>query len=215
MKQFLLKLFCLSASLCSLVLSQQTALQERQKFKREDFKFDLLGVTPLVNEGGSGWTMNVENAPILKGLGVSSAIFNILPCGFVGPHIHPRGTELYHIIKGTSLLAGVLEENGGRYIENNVTLGQVAIVPMGLVHYVQNLNCENVTFLATFSSEDPGVLTIAPRLFEITNQQVLTSTFNQPETVIDSIRLSVRPAPSAGVGECRRRCGLAPVVCES
>jgi len=81
-------------------------------------------------------------------------------------------------------------------------------VPMGLLHYLQNFECTNATFLATFSSEDPGTLTVAPRLFDIKNNQVLTSTFNQSESVIKSMKESVRPSPSAGVGECRRRCRL-------
>jgi oxalate decarboxylase/phosphoglucose isomerase-like protein (cupin superfamily) len=205
-------LFCILAVFFSNAWAQRSALLERQKFKAEDFVFNYNSAIPTVTEGGSGKALNVDNRPILQGLGVSSAMFDILPCGIVTPHIHPRGTELYHLLKG-SLLVGILEENGGRYIENNVTMGQVAIVPMGLLHYVQNLGCTNTTFLATFSSEDPGTLTVAPRMFTITNTQVLTSTFNQSESVIESLRASVRPAPSAGVGECRRRCGLPPVSC--
>ena len=192
--------------------AQKSALQERQKFKAEDFVFDYNSAILTVTDGGSGKALNVDNRPILHGLGVSSAMFDIFPCGIVAPHIHPRGSELYHILKG-SMLVGILEENGGRYIENNVTMGQVAIVPMGLLHYLQNFECTNATFLATFSSEDPGTLTVAPRLFDITNNQVLTSTFNQTESVIESMRASVRPSPSGGVGECRRRCGLPPVSC--
>jgi len=207
-------LFCTFAVVFSSAWAQKSALQERQKYKAEDFVFDYNSAIPTVTDAGSGKALNVDNRPILHGLGASSAMFDILPCGIVAPHIHPRGTELYHMLKG-SLLVGVLEENGGRYIENNVTIGQVAIVPMGLLHFVQNLGCTNTTFLATFSSEDPGTLTVVPRMFSITNTQVLTSTFNQSESVIESLRASVRPSPSAGVGECRRRCGLPPVSCSA
>ena len=111
-------------------------------------------------------------------------------------------------------MVGILEENGGRYIENNVTTGQVVVVPQGLVHFVQNIGCENATFLATFGKEDPGVFVISTNIFRI-NQQALTSTFNQPESIINSIRSSVNPSPAPGVGECRERCGLPIVNCDA
>lgn len=107
---------------------------------------------------------------------------------------------------------GIIEENGGRYLENNVTAGGAIVVPQGLVHFVQNIACVNSTFLASFGHEDPGVLTISTNLFRM-NQQALTSSFNQPDSIIDSIRSSVRPSPAPGVGECRRRCGLPATSC--
>ena len=125
------------------------------------------------------------------------------------PHIHPRSSELFHVLKG-SFLTGFLEENGGRYIENNVTTGQITVFPQGLVHFVQNLDCINATFLSVFGSEDPGTLTVSTRLFNI-NQQALTSTFNQPEIVIDLIKVNIPNPPAPGVGECRKRCNLPPL----
>ena len=191
-------------------IKSQSALQERQKLKPKDFVFDRFNATPTVGSGGQGNFMTVETFPALKGMGVSASTFDILPCGIILPHIHPRGNEIFYSMKG-GFLTGFLEENGGRYIENNITAGQATVFPQGLVHFVQNLGCQNATFLAMYSDEDAGGLTISTRMFDITNQQALTSTFNQPESVINSIRSSVRPTPAAGVGECRYRCGLSPL----
>lgn len=59
----------------------------------------------------------------------------------------------------TSVRHAFIEENNGRLIMNDIGEGQVALVPAGLVHFVQNMGCSPATFLAAFSSEDPGVLT--------------------------------------------------------
>ena len=191
------------------VASAQSALQERQKFKAEEFKLDIQTQKPTIGAGGSGVFVTIENFPALKGMSVSSGIFEILPCAIGPPHIHPRSSELFHVLKG-SFLTGFLEENGGRYIENNVTTGQITVFPQGLVHFVQNLDCINATFLSVFGSEDPGTLTVSTRLFNI-NQQALTSTFNQPEIVIDLIKVNIPNPPAPGVGECRKRCNLPPL----
>ena len=71
-------------------IHSQSALQDRQKFKPSDFVYDLYKATPLVGQGGYARTLLVENHPILKGMSVSSVIFEIYPCGIVPPHIHPR-----------------------------------------------------------------------------------------------------------------------------
>ena len=193
-------------------VTAQSALQERQKLKPEEFKFNPNNFRPTQGPGGSGLFVTIDNFPALKNTGVSSGTFELLPCAIGPPHIHPRSSELFHVLEG-SFLTGFLEENGGRYIESNLTKGQMTVFPQGLVHYVQNLDCVNATFLSSFGSEDPGTLTISTNLFRI-NQQALTSTFNQPDDVIDSIRQTIPNPPAAGVGECRRRCGLPPIsVC--
>jgi oxalate decarboxylase/phosphoglucose isomerase-like protein (cupin superfamily) len=201
--------FTYYAFIVSLV-EAQTALQERQKLKPEEFKFDPNLFKPTQGSGGSGLFATSENFPALKNTGVSSGTFELLPCAIGPPHLHPRSSELFHVLDG-SFLTGFLEENGGRYIENNLTKGEMTVFPQGLVHFVQNLDCKNATFLSSFGSEDPGTLTLSTNLFRI-NQQALTSTFNQPDHIIDSIRITIPNPPAAGVGECRQRCGLPPII---
>ena len=143
---------------CFLVISvtmAQSALKERQKLKPNEFKMNPLTLKLTVGSGGSGHFVTIENFPALKGTGVSSGVFELLPCAIGPPHVHPRSSELFHVLEG-AFLTGFLEENGGRYIENNVTKGQMVVFPQGLVHLVQNLGCKNATFLSAFGNEDPG-----------------------------------------------------------
>ena len=191
----------------SSISSQKSALQERQAFKPKDFVYNLFGSQPnVVGAGGTGRRAAIEEMPALHGLGVSSVRFDILPCGINLPHVHPRGTELFHVLEG-KFLTGFLEENSGRYIEHNLTAGEVTFFPQGLIHFEQNLECRNATFLSAFSSEDPGVLQITNRLFDI-NKEALSSSFNQVDTVIDYLKVSLGTNPAKGRGECLKRCGL-------
>ena len=187
--------------------SAQSALTRRRSFTNRDFVFDLFKSTPTATgAGGNGKLVDVTSLKPLQGLGVSSVIFEIEPCAINLPHVHPRATELFHVLQG-SFTTAFLEENTGRVIENQLTVGQVTVFPQGLVHFEQNLGCRKAVFLSAFSSEDAGVVTLSTRLFDF-NQQSLTSTFNQTDAVINSLRESVRSNPAVGRGECLARCGL-------
>ena len=154
-------------------------LEFRQQFNSEDFAFDLQGAEPEVEgDAGTVKVANLGNVPVLSGEGVSYALVELDPCGLNLPHHHPRAAEFGYIVKSetsTSVRHAFVEENTGRLIMNDIGEGQVALVPAGLVHFVQNMGCEPATFLAAFSSSDPGLLTtstqvrqsVAARLREI------------------------------------------------
>jgi oxalate decarboxylase/phosphoglucose isomerase-like protein (cupin superfamily) len=188
---------------------QEGALHQRQKYNASDFAFDLFGSRPNVRStGGSAQRVAVEDLPALKGLGVSSVIFRMLPCAINLPHVHPRGTELFHVLEG-NFITGFLEENNGRYLQNNLTVGMVTIFPQGLIHFEQNVGCTNATFLSAFSSEDAGVVQIINRFFDIEFDEAITSTLNQDQVVVDYLKKSIGTNPTMGRGECLKRCGLA------
>ena len=188
-----------------------SAARLRSLFNSTDFAYNMFGPNARVTVRGEGGTANradINEMPILKGLGVSSIIFHMGPCAINLPHVHPRGTELFHVLEG-NYITGVLEENGGRYIQNNLTAGMITVFPQGLIHYEQNVACTNATFLSAFSSEDAGVLQIVNRLFDITFTEALTSTLNQDETVVNYLRAALGVNPAKDRGECLKRCGLA------
>lgn len=138
-------------------------LDFRQQFDSGDFVFDLQGAEPEVEgDAGTVKVANLGSVPVLSGEGVSYALVEIEPCGLNLPHHHPRAAEFGYIVESessTSVRHAFIEENTGRLIVNDIGEGQVALVPGGLVHFVQNMGCSPATFLAAFSSSDPGVLT--------------------------------------------------------
>jgi oxalate decarboxylase/phosphoglucose isomerase-like protein (cupin superfamily) len=202
-------LFQILFVICGLVslVRLQTAQQIRSKFNATDFKFNLAGSRPnVMSDGGTGRRASIAEMPSLKGVGVSNVLFHVEPCGINLPHVHPRGTEIFYVVEG-SFQTGFLEENDARLILNNLTQGETTFFPQGLIHFEQNLGCTNATFLSAFNHEDPGVLTITNRLFDIPTQ-ALTSSFNTDEATIQNIKSKLSFNPAKGVGECRKRCGF-------
>ena len=83
---------------------------------------------------------------------------------------------MLYTIKGNQLRVAFVEENGGEgAVVNDLYEGDVAFFPQGLIHYQQNLDCEPATFLAALNSEDPGVVTITTRFFELPSEAIQVS----------------------------------------
>ena len=206
------QILLISISLICVVKPQaRTALDKRRKFNAADFKFNLAGSKPNTNgTGGTGRRASITELPSLEGIGISNVLFHIEPCGINLPHIHPRATEMFYVVEG-QFQTGFLEENEGRLILNDLVKGETTFFPKGLIHFEQNLGCKNAIFLSAFNHEDPGVVTLPNRLFEIPIQ-ALTSSFNTTDAdSLNQIKSKLVNNPSRGIGECRARCGLPPV----
>jgi len=123
-----LLLIVLIGSLCLITLAENTEsrLKFRQRFQKEDFKFDLARITPVIGPGGNAKVVNIDSFPALLGEGLSFALVNLEPCTVNLPHIHPRASELIYLINGNFLRTGFVEENGGRTIINDISTGQVS-----------------------------------------------------------------------------------------
>ncbi|CAN0426793.1 unnamed protein product, partial [Scytosiphon promiscuus] len=99
-----------------------------------------------------------------------------LPCASRSPprlFCAPLVVQMLYTIKGNDLRVAFVEENGGEgAVVNDLYQGDVAFFPQGLIHYQQNLGCHPVTFLAALNSEDPGVVTITTRFFELPSEAI-------------------------------------------
>ena len=72
------------------------------------------------------------------------------------PHAHLRSAEFHYVTNG-SLTTGMIPENGGRFIFNEVGANQATLFPQGAIHFEFNDHCEPVTFVAFFRDSFPGV----------------------------------------------------------
>ena len=68
------------------------------------------------------------------------------------PHTHPRATEFNFVVNG-SLTAGMLAENGARFVTNNVTAGSATIFPKGAIHFEVNNACGTLNQLPWASTK--------------------------------------------------------------
>ena len=82
---------------------------------------------------------------------------------------------MLYVIEG-DVRSAFVEENGGEgAVVNDLLQGDVMFFPQGLIHYQQNLGCEPATFLSALSNEDPGVVTISTRFFELPSEAIQVS----------------------------------------
>lgn len=157
----------------------------------DDFFFD-----GLTKEGNTdnvfGFTATVGNVlafPGLNTLGLSMNRVDFAPGGLNPPHSHPRATETGVVIKG-KLYVGFLTTNNVLY-SKVLTVGEMFVVPRGLVHFQMNVGKEKAMTITAFNSHLPGAVVLPTTLFAsmppIPND-VLTKAFQVEASVIDDIK---------------------------
>ena len=181
--------------------------------------FDFNNAKPNAGaKGGATKSASIETFPILTGLGISTTVGFIKPCGMNSPHVHPRATEFLTVVEG-KMSFGYILENGlvkpGNKAEISGTLNkfQGTVFPMGSIHYQINEDCVPATFVASLNGEDPGTSTIAPNFFGL-NKNVVSATLGFPESLngkdIESFRADIPANIALSIDECLKKCNIDP-----
>lgn len=108
---------------------------------------------------------NLLEFPALNGQSISFLIVQF-PVGSMNPpHTHPRASELVYVLLG-SLEVGFVDTNNKLYTQT-LKLGDIFVVPKGLVHYqYNNANAkEPAVALTAFGSANGGKVTLPVNLF--------------------------------------------------
>jgi len=138
---------------------------------------------------------------------MAMAIGEMEPCGMNTPHTHPRATEFLFLVNG-GIEAGFIEENGARFVVNQLTAGQGALFPKGSIHYQFNTGCERVKFVAALNDEDPGASQIAQRYFGLGPEVVAASLGDIGVKEVTNIAKGIPDSMAIGVDKCLTKCGL-------
>ncbi|KAL9431527.1 hypothetical protein AB3S75_026672 [Citrus x aurantiifolia] len=136
--------------------------------KAEDFFLSGLD-KPGNTENRLGFNVtnaNVEQIPGLNTLGTSAVRIDYAPYGQNPPHTHPRATEILVVLEGT-LYVGFVTSNqlNNTLIAKVLNKGDVFVFPIGLIHFQVNIGNTSAIAFAGFSSQFPGVITIADTVF--------------------------------------------------
>jgi oxalate decarboxylase/phosphoglucose isomerase-like protein (cupin superfamily) len=101
--------------------------------KPSDYLYDL-GASTCISSGTGGKVKGVfgKQLPSLIPADLSMILFTLGPCSLDLPHIHPRASEFIYLINGT-LRTSFIDDNG-KVITNDLTPGQVTLIPQGLIH---------------------------------------------------------------------------------
>ncbi|KAF2625151.1 RmlC-like cupin [Macroventuria anomochaeta] len=178
--------------------------------------FSFNNAIPAPNAtGGATKAANIETFPILTGLGISTTLGFLEPCGINTPHVHPRATEFLTLVDGANLKFGYVLENGlvgaGQNPEIAGTLNKFegTVFPQGSIHFQFNDNCQKATFVAALNSEDPGTSQIAQNFFAL-NAGVVNATLGFPKTIdgknIEEFRKYIPANLAQDVDVCLARC---------
>jgi oxalate decarboxylase/phosphoglucose isomerase-like protein (cupin superfamily) len=138
--------------------------------------------------------------------GLSMSLSKVNGCGVVLPHLHPRGAQIYYIIKG-NFEFGFVQENDAYYVQRTIQEGQGTIFPQGAIHYFINTGCDQASLVAVANSDDPGRIDIADALFRVFTDSIVSATFEGQKTNINKNQIQTID-PAKGTQECRQRCNL-------
>ena len=159
----------------------------------DDFFISGLDI-PGNTENQLGSSVNLVNVDKLAGLntlGISLARIDFASCGLNPLHTHPRGTELLIVLEGTLLVGFVTSDPDNRLFTKTLNQGDVFVFPVGLIHFQVNIGETNVVALSSFSSQNPGVITIANAVFGSNppiNPKVLIKAFQVDKNVVDYLQ---------------------------
>jgi hypothetical protein len=130
-------------------------------------------------------------------------------------HIHPRASELFAVTAGNVLTemvaeAGVMDAEGKqRVIRNELGPGMLTVFPGGSLHTQLNVECEPATFVASFTSEDPGAAFIVGQTFATSDDVIMNSfgpVFSGQD--IDAIRDALPEGIEIKIDQCLETCGI-------
>ncbi|KAH9615282.1 hypothetical protein KSS87_014687 [Heliosperma pusillum] len=158
----------------------------------DDFIFQGI-LTPRATNNAQGSTVTPVSATQLPGLntlGISMARVDFGPRGLNPPHTHPRGTEVQTVLEGT-LYVGFVTSNlatgGNKFLSKIITKGDIVVFPQGTIHFEFNIGNTPAVSLVSFSSQNPGVITIANATFGSTppiSVDVLSKAFQLDPKII-------------------------------
>ncbi|KAI0838929.1 RmlC-like cupin domain-containing protein [Hypoxylon sp. FL0890] len=180
-----------------------------------DFVFDFNKArTYGPGQGGEVVPANRKTFPALTGTDISMAVTFLNPCGFNTPHIHNRATEFLVVTKGKVVSEMVIEAGVGGATPRNVmnTIEELQATPyfMGSLHTQYNPTCDNVTFIAPLSSEDPGANVMAQAYFALQDDTIRAVAGNAIDGAdVDKFRGLLSTPVALGVEQCLQQCNIA------
>lgn len=153
------------------------------------FKFDLAGSPPqVVAQGGTIQEANQSTFQELAGNGLSVYLLTLQPGAVRIPHWHPDASELDYILEGKAQIS--LGFPDGEWERFELTAGQIAILPQGWFHSIQNVGEDVLRMLVIFNNPAPNDIGISIG-FQAIPREALALTFGVPPERLDGFDLDV------------------------
>jgi oxalate decarboxylase len=145
-------------------------------------KATLKGPQPhRVFPGGKEWTVDSSKFPIAKT--VAGVLFELEAGALRELHWHPNADEWQYVLEGTFRVT--LFGSGGRYREEVLEKGDVAYLPQGFGHSIENIGDKTGQILLGLNTEEYQVIDISSWLAS-NSPEVLATNFNQPKEIFEN-----------------------------
>lgn len=133
--------------------------------------------------GGERFDVNAKNFPVLSKMALS--LLELNEKGFREPHWHPNAHELSYCLEGKALMT----QFGPGHAHHTFVIspGDIAFVPMGVMHHIENIGNSPLKMLLCFSDENPEELELTTSL-QVMPNRVLGAVFKQNETFFELLK---------------------------
>lgn len=136
-----------------------------------------------IRHGGTRSDAKASNFPVLNGMSISYLHLN--PKGFREPHWHPNAHELSYCIEGKAMMT--IFSPGANHDTFIINPGDIAFVPMGYIHHIENIGGSPLNMLVCFNDEMAEDLELSSALGVMPNH-ILGATFKVDPSYFNRFR---------------------------
>lgn len=184
---------------------------------RTTHKFAVLSHEPQRRSRfGSRIDVTAHELPALKGMALSHLTVDVN--GVREPHWHPNAHELSYCLEGAGLLT--IFGAGNVHDTFSISPGDIAFIPMGYLHHIENTGQTPLKLLLCFNHEEPETFDITSSVAAMPDH-VMGETFDQSANYFSELKknsegvfasqLSRRTTPLVDVRTSRYKMNLEAV----
>jgi oxalate decarboxylase len=174
--------------------SQSVPLQGR-KLPPQTHKYELLEQTPhALYKGGREWRVDSSRFPISKT--ITGVVLDLEPGALRELHWHPNADEWQYLIEGN--ISVTMFGSHGRYRIETLEKGDVAYIPQGYGHSIENVGTKPCRVLIGFNTGDYEAIDLSQWIAG-NPTDVLATNFGKPTALFEKFpRKDVFIASSLG-----------------
>ncbi|KAF3616268.1 Germin-like protein subfamily 1 member 7 [Capsicum annuum] len=155
--------FCVTDSTSSVHLNGK-ACKDPKLVQAEDFFFSGLDIAGNTSNT-IGFLVTPATIPGANTLGIVIGRGDFAPSGFSPLHTHPRASEIVLVLEGRVEIGFVTSNPENHLFTKTLEVGDLFVVPKGLVHFQRNVGEANAVTITALSSQAPGLIRVADASF--------------------------------------------------
>lgn len=151
--------------------------------------FSIGSITPQFRyEAGVRVDVTAKNLPVLKGLALS--LLTLHPGGIREPHWHPNADELSYCLSGSAKMT--IFGPGSHHETFIIEAGEIAFVPRGYIHHIENLGSSPLQMIICFDDENPQDINLSSGV-SVMPAHIMAATFKVNPLLFEKLEKGSQP----------------------